>query len=41
MGGIAIDQTAQLIGVAEGRKRTVDQADDFAEANLGRGRRSW
>ena len=34
MGGVAVDQAAQLIGVAEGCERTVDQANDFAEVNL-------
>src|SRR5579864_9391249 len=35
LGKIAFNEFAQLVGVAEGSERTVDQADDFAEQNFG------
>lgn len=33
---ILSDESAQLIGVAEGGERAINESDDFAEANLGR-----
>ena len=36
MVGIAIDQSAQLIGIPKGRQRPVNQTDDFAQADLRR-----
>src|SRR5271167_2088461 len=33
---IAVDQFTQLLGVAEGRQRTVNQANDLAEMDVGR-----
>jgi hypothetical protein len=32
---IAVDEFAQLVGVAERRERTVDEADDLAEMDVG------
>src|SRR6266478_559295 len=32
---IAIDQSAQLVRISEGRERPVDQTDDFAQPDLG------
>ena len=34
MFGIAIDQDAQLIRIPKGRERSIDQTDDFTQANL-------
>src|SRR5882724_5746023 len=34
--GVAIDQTAKLLGISKRRQRSVNQADNFAEINLGR-----
>ena len=31
---IPVNQFAQLLGIAEGRKRPVNQADDLAEMNV-------
>jgi len=33
---VAVDQASQLIGITERRKRAVDQADDFTQADVRR-----
>src|SRR5579864_3049845 len=37
MVGITVNQRTQLLGIPEWRQGTVDQANDLAEANVGRG----
>ena len=41
VGKIAVNQFAELLGIAEGRERTVNQSHDFAEVNFAGSRRSW